>query len=242
MSNQDDLIFDPAGATTETGSLLSGGEVLSDLWSPDEAGTDAPPADVGQAVLDAGGMTPAQLSGARNVHSKSPDRPLADALIEAGADPVAVQQAVADAAGLDFVRVTAHQRLAEQHIERLGIDFCLKHGILPLRQAGSRLLVGVVHPDDLILFDEVRHKLGQSIKPVVITAGDLQAVVAARKEESGESGDETFNQILGEITDDDEVEVIETKEEDLDLEKMAGESPVIRFVNALIFNAVKEGA
>lgn len=239
MSTQDDLIFDPA----DTAPIMGSGEALSDLWSPDQDADDAPAtADLGQAVLDAGGLTAAQLSSARNVHSKTPGRPLADALIEAGGDDTIVQQAVADQAGLDFLRVTPDAVQAEEYLERLGAEYCLKHGILPLQQAGSRLLVGVVHPDDLILFDEVRHKLGQSIKPVVITAADLQTIIAARKEESGESGDETFNQILGEISDDDEVEVIETEEEDLDLEKMAGESPVIRFVNALIFNAVKEGA
>ena len=251
MPESDPLIFDPETEPVSPvrdeprgSSLIGHGNPLEDLWQPEERGglvgeTDKP--DLGQALLDAGVISASQLTNARNVASKTPDRPLADILIEAGADQVAVQTLVARMAGMTFQRLSPAAVSAEQAITRLGMDFCAKHGLLPICRTGSRLLVGVTDPNRLIILDEVRHKLGQSVKPVVITPADLAAVIAARKEENGDAADETFNQIIGEISED-EVEVIETEEEDLDLEKMAGESPVIRFVNALIFNAVKEGA
>jgi type IV pilus assembly protein PilB len=249
MPDADPLIFDPeaepADAASAAGSSLLGrGNPLEDLWHPEAAEAGAEEAqgfDLGQALLEAGAITAAQLTNARNVEAKTPDRPLADILIETGADQSAVQRLVAEHAGVPFQRVSPEAVNAEQAITRLGLDFCEKHGLLPICRSGSRLVVGVTDPNRLIILDEVRHKLGQSVKPVVITPADLAAVIAARKEESGDAAEETFNEIIGEISED-EVEVIETEEEDLDLERMAGESPVIRFVNALIFNAVKEGA
>jgi len=251
MPDADPLMYDPAAepadaapASSAGSSLLGRGNPLEDLWQPEaaDAGSeDGSSFDLGQALLEAGAITAAQLTNARNVEAKTPDRPLADILIEAGADQGAVQRLVAEHAGVPFQRLNPDAVNAEQAINRLGLDFCEKHGLLPICRTGSRLIVGVTDPARLIILDEVRHKLGQSVKPVVITPADLGAVIAARKEETGDAAEETFNEIIGEISED-EVEVIETEEEDLDLERMAGESPVIRFVNALIFNAVKEGA
>ncbi|MEM6507697.1 MAG: GspE/PulE family protein, partial [Planctomycetota bacterium] len=92
-----------------------------------------------------------------------------------------------------------------------------------------------------VLLDELRHKIGQSIKPVVVTRADIEAVAEALKVDESEEAAVSMDDVLEGI-DEDDVEVVEENNDDLDLEKMAGESPVIRYVNYLIFNAVKEGA
>ena len=227
--------------TTHDQHARPSGGSLSDLWSPDQEADGAPSAsDLGQALLDAGVLTAAQLNNARNVERQSPGRHMADIARSLGADEAALQAVVARVAGMTFEHVTAEAVEALKEIQRLGLDFCQSNGILPLRNTGSRVILGMTHPEQLLVIDEVRHKLGCAIKPVVVCKHELDTFIESRKEEDG-GGEMAVDEIIGDV-DEDEVEVVETEEEDLDLEKMAGESPVIRLVNYLIFNAVKEGA
>ena len=215
------------------------GASLSDLWMPEVQGDDQPQvSDLGQYLLDHEVISAERLTSARTVMEKTPNKYLADIFIEMGVDEPAVQEAVGRLSGVGFERVDA-TGVEVKHIERLGHEFCLENGVLPVRTAGSRLIVGVTQPDNLMIIDQVRHRLGTAVKPVVICRADITAVIEELKED--EDTAVAVDDIIGNI-DEEDVEVVETKQEELDLEKMAGESPVIRFANYLIFNAVKEGA
>ena len=214
-------------------------ESLSDLWTPDEQPSSLPVAELGQALLRSGAVTAELLANARTVVSQTPGKKLADVLYDMGVSEPAIQQAVAQLADLAYEPIDAAHFEPNKYIEKLSPDFCVKRGVLPLRLFGNRLLLGVTHPDDLVTIDEVRHRLGVAVKAVVVCRGHIAGVVDRLKE--GEDTGVAVDQIIAGM-DEDDVEVVESKEENLDLEKMAGESPVIRFVNYLIFNAVKEGA
>ena len=59
---------------------------------------------------------------------------------------------------------------------------------------------------------------------------------------TGTTGAQEMDSLIQDIAEND-VEIMEEQSDDIpDLEKVAGESPVIRFVNYLIANSVKEGA
>ncbi|MCC7408219.1 MAG: Flp pilus assembly complex ATPase component TadA [Phycisphaeraceae bacterium] len=215
-------------------------EALHELWTP-ETGPDLQVLDLGQLLLDRRAVTGAQLNTARTVVSQTPGKTLADALVDLGVDEPSVQQAVSELANLPFEPLAPGQVELSKHLHKLGLDYCKTHGVIPLRMAGTRLVLGVTHPDNLAIVDEVRHRLGVSLKPVVVSRLGLAAVIDGFREEDGASNEVKVDEIIKGIEEDD-VEVVANKEEDLDLEKAAGESPVIRYVNYLIFNAVKEGA
>ncbi|MCC7146463.1 MAG: Flp pilus assembly complex ATPase component TadA [Phycisphaeraceae bacterium] len=214
-------------------------EAVSELWTPDAASQSSGPLDVGQWVLERGGISAAQLTTARTVLEKTPGRGLAEILLDLGAQEDIVQQGVAEVSGLGFMRLTEVELPAIKQIQKLGTEFCKTNGVLPIGVSGSRLVLGVTRPENMVVIDEVRHKLGMGIKPVVICPSDLALMIEGMREEEG--ADVKVNDIIAGIEEDD-VEVVQVQEENLDLEKAAGESPVIRFVNYLIFNAVKEGA
>ena len=212
---------------------------LSDLWSPDaDDQRNASDGDLGQALLDTQIITAEQLNNARAMAHKSPGKALADIFYDMKADEPAVQSTVARMNDLAFQRVTVDD-VDEECLNRLGFEFCRDAGVLPLGVRGGRMLLGVTHPDHLIVVDEVRHKLGVAVKLVVICRDDITAVIESRRE--AEVDDVAFDQLIEGIEEDD-VEVVQSEEDELDLERMAGESPVIRLVNYLIFNSVKEGA
>ncbi|MBX2852328.1 MAG: Flp pilus assembly complex ATPase component TadA [Phycisphaeraceae bacterium] len=195
-----------------------------------------------EALLQANAITAEQLSSATQVIARSPGRRFMDVVLEKVDDQAAVQAVVAHCAAMRFEELDFDKIESVKQLEALGADFCLKHGVIPIRPYGSRLLLGVVHADDLIIVDEAQVKLGQSIKTVLVTPDDIAATIDMYREGSAVSEEIAVDEIIGDI-DEDDVEIVENEEEDLDLDKdQAGSSPVIRFVNYLIYNAVKEGA
>ncbi|MEE9405039.1 MAG: GspE/PulE family protein [Algisphaera sp.] len=220
---------------------------LSDIWRP-EAGTALMTVrDLGRVLLANEVIDSAQLVTARALQEKDPSRRIEDIFREMNVPEPPMQKALAELAHLAFERIEVENIEGMKYVNRLGLQYCLDHDVMPLRFAGSRVVVGVVYVDDLILLDEIRHKMSHSIKPVVVTRGDIDAVAELMRseQESGEgdiSDDEVSLEDVLVGIDEEDVEVVEENDEDMDLEKMAGESPVIRYVNYLIFNAVKEGA
>ncbi len=194
--------------------------------------------DIGDELLSKGVVSREDLDTARKVLSQSPGKKLYEVLYDSCDDEVGLQKVGAVVYEMYFQRVTLDD-VDLNYIRHLGIDYCVANRVLPISKSGSRLLLGVVRPDDLVVVDEIRHRLGIGIKPVVVARVDIIALSEALKEDTSEELD--VDAIIGDISES-EVEVVEEKNEELDLEKMAGESPVIRLVNYIIFNAVKEGA
>jgi len=215
-------------------------ESLSDLWTPDDEPEVVSVRDMAQVMLDNGAISPAELSSARSVISKTPGKKMADIFFEMGIDEAEIQTAAAIISGLTFERITPEE-VNVKLLEKLGQDYCRDHLAMPLRMTGQRLILGVVHPDNLITIDEVRHRLGVSVKAVVICRKDITAIIESRREETSADNSTNVDEIIAGVEEDD-VEVVESKEEDLDLERIAGESPVIRLVNFIIADAVKQGA
>ena len=232
-----------AAPAKRAAASAAGDGSFNDLYTPDEGPATQliRSTDLGGALVAAGAVTQAELMAARNAAAKTPGRSLPAIFLEMGIDEESLQRVIAERAGMKFERIDPAAIDASKQVHRLGVGFCREHGVLPLRNKGGRLYVGVTDPDNLPIIDEIRHKLGQNVKPVVVTAGDIALYIESH--EGSTAVDEAIgvDEIIAGI-DEDDVEVVEDKEENLDLEKMAGESPVIRFVNYLIFNAVKEGA
>jgi type IV pilus assembly protein PilB len=197
---------------------------------------------ISEELVKAGTLDAEQASSALQVIASSPGRRYMDIVLDKAKDQAAVQAVVANCAVMGFQTVDFDTLESLKQLEILGAEYCLEHGVIPIRPYGSRLLLGVVHADDLIIIDEVQVKLGQSIKPVLVTPQNIAAVIDTFREGNSASDEIAVDDIIGDIEEDD-VEVVQTEDEDIDLDKQeAGSSPVIRFVNYLIFNAVKEGA
>ena len=195
-----------------------------------------------EELLKAKAVNAEQIGSATQVISRSPGRRFMDVVLENAPDQSSVQSTVARCAAMHYESIDFNKIESIKQLGLLGPDYCLKNGVIPIRPFGTRLLLGVVHADDLVIIDEVQAKLGQTIKPVLVTPQDLAHAIDAYREGSSASEEVAVDEIIGDFEEDD-VEVVETEEEDIDLDKQeAGSSPVIRYVNYLIYNAVKEGA
>ncbi len=125
----------------------------------------------------------AQLVTARGVAEKSPGKPLADIFFEMGS-----RRGRCPADRRDPARTCAFERIDPQKLEAIEVHqppwACRTARSTASCRCGTwatALVVGVVQVDDLVLLDELRHKIGQSIKPVVVTRATSTAVVEAQK-------------------------------------------------------------
>ena len=224
------------------------GRAMSEVYRPDqgEGGLDDHEShELSETLIESEAITREQLSNAQNIIKQTPGRALVEVLLDQGADEEQVLRVVAQCAGLPFERVDLEKGLDGgfdgKMLQRLGIDFCMAHTVLPLRTDGSRVVVGALSPSDVFTIDEIRTRLHISgVKLVLITPSDVRA--ALEMVGGASAGEIDLSEILADV-DEADVEVTTTQSaEAVDLEAQAGESPVIRYVNYIIQNAVKEGA
>lgn len=226
------------------------GKAISDVFAPEggSVGDEYDTTELARALVVSGAVSAEDMAQAQTIVKQTPGRRLVEVLLERGADEESLQRVVAQNAGLSFERIDLDVGLDGgfdgQMLQRLGGDYCRGHQVLPLRMDGQRAVVGVVRPDDVFLFDELRERLGVvGVKIVVVTGFDIRGAleVAGLGENHAEPEDVDLNEILDQV-DEQDVQVEKSESQEVDLEQKAGESPVIRYVNYIIQQAIKDGA
>jgi len=116
---------------------------------------------------------------------------------------------------------------------KVPIGFAKQHRVMPLRREGDAVLVAAADPLDVGAIDDVRGMLATAVVPVLMPGGKLlEAInhVYGRNQDAGSLGKGEGGEDEG------------AAEELVDLLDVNDEAPIIRWVNALMFNAVKERA
>lgn len=221
------------------------GNAMLEIYRPDAISGEVISTELSEMLIQREAITREQLTSAQQVMKQSPGGSLIDTLFEQGGDEEAIQSVVAQNAGIPFERVDLDLGLDGgfdgKLMQRLGLDFCHAHQVLPLRTEGSRVVVGAINPSDVFTIDEIRSRLRvSSIKLSLITPGDVRAALEFVGGSSGSDMD--LSEILADVEETDVEVTTGITAEAVDLEAQAGESPVIRYVNYIIQNAVKEGA
>ncbi len=140
----------------------------------------------------------------------------------------------------EFYEIPHIAKMSERDIDPelvklLPISFAKRYKLIPLRREGERVVVVVAPPLDLYVLDEVKSLFGCDIEPHLalsqVVMDNINKVYERDKEVSGEMAHHESMGIA-------ESELQEPK----DLLEADDEAPIIRFVNSLLFQAVKEKA
>jgi type IV pilus assembly protein PilB len=149
-----------------------------------------------------------------------------------------IVEALAQAYQVPYARVSP--KIADPKvIQVLPKDFLEKHQTLPLYLVEGILTVAVPEPANVFLLEEIERLSGYQVQVVAATARDIKSTLQAYL-----PNDKVFviDDIIEEV-EPSEFNVIEQPVQDVvNLEVAAGDSPVIKLVNYIIYNAVKEGA
>jgi len=221
---------------------------LSDLYSPQEG--ESKVRGIADVLLEMGKITPQQYESIISKRSESgndktsPVFNTAEWLLREGlvnADDILT--AKAKLCGLEFRHITP-QDVQKQALDLSGldVDFMKKNNIVPIALEKDTLVIATSEPENVFAFEQVRRHTRMVPQVIVCNPEDIQTVISSFESESSTDsiGGYNLDDIISDMTD---VEVVQDlKEEFQDLEEMAGQSPVIKFVNYLISNAVHEGA
>jgi general secretion pathway protein E len=115
---------------------------------------------------------------------------------------------------------------------KVPINFARQHRLMPIRRVGRGVEVAVADPLDVHALDDVRRVLDAEIMPLVVPSARIVEAINKiyARQEGGVDLAEGESDMDGQA------------EELTDILDLTDEAPIIRWVNSLMFNAVKERA
>jgi len=195
---------------------------------------------LGQLLVDNGALTDEQLAEALRLQRAGQNKLLlGEVLVQQGfCTPEEIMAALARAYDLPFARVSA--KVADPKVvDILPREFLKKHCVLPLFKVRNKLTVAVSEPANVFLLEEIARMTECEVQVVCATVKEIQSTLETHLPHANVF---VIDDIVDEV-DAGELALVEERAEDIaDLEAAAGDSPVIRLVNYLIYNAVRESA
>jgi general secretion pathway protein E len=188
-------------------------------------------------LIEQGAVSEAIIEKARE--RQRDGKRLGDVLQEMGAiDGQAWARAMASHFGLPFVEKLPDDGTAAECVSKLPINFAKRYQLLPVQRKGDTIVVATADPSQLGPLDDVRLLLDKPLR-VVVAPGVviLEAINRIYDAASNTASD------LMEGLDEDRLEMMATDfEETQDLLDADEEAPIIRLINSVLFQAVKDRA
>jgi type IV pilus assembly protein PilB len=167
--------------------------------------------------------------------------PLVSYLVQNGLAPSAV---VAAAAAAEFGMPLFDARsldLKNAPIKLVEEKLIQAHKVLPLFKRGNRLFVGVADPTNLRALDEIKFNTNHSVEPIIVPEDQLDRLI-----DQALAGAETLASMGG---DDEGLENLDLEaggdemgDEGTVEASNADDTPIVKFVNKVLLDAIKRGA
>ncbi len=184
--------------------------------------------------------------GSVSVGPVGPKEELAQSVSDAVAESVAhaetyttqedLLKLYAQQVGMPFVKLS-EQEYRPDVINILSPELAREYQVFPvdLDDETGALTVALVDPLNVRTLDDLAVWLGREVRGVVANADEVQAAI----EESYGTGEESVDDMLKSLTD--EQTELDIKEEDFDdLTRIANEAPIVKLVNLILLQAIKE--
>ncbi len=198
------------------------------------------PKRLGNILVERGYLKLEQLQSALETQQQQAGKGklLGEVLVELGhCTDDQVTEGLAAVYGVPFAKL--EPRLADPKLnDLLPREYLEKNLVFPLFRVRGMLTLAVVEPSNLFLVDEITGLTKLQVQIVATTPKDIRRMITTLPDSK------TF--VIDDIIDGNEqseVTLIEDAIEDIsDTVEVAGQSPVIRLVNYMIYHAVREGA
>ena len=128
--------------------------------------------------------------------------------------------------------------VANEVIALVPAELAKRHQLVPVSRAGATLIVAMADPSNIYAIDDLKFRTGLNIDVAVASEIAIDEAYVKYYEKQVNLDD-----LVGQL-DADAVEIAESDAEVsvIDLEKGAGEAPVIKLVNVMLLNAIKKRA
>lgn len=116
-----------------------------------------------------------------------------------------------------------------------------KHNVLPLYKRGKKLFIAISDPTNVMAIEEIKFHTNMPVEPIVVPHDTLVQLIDEALNEADsmmDDGDEA-DEGLEDLDFEDTTEVVE---ENLTDSNDADDTPVVKFVNKVLLDAIKRGA
>ena len=190
-------------------------------------------------LLDRSWVSPQDLEKARQ--RKQPGQELADVLVDMGAlEPQRLARALAQEYWLPFQAHIDEHALDTELVAKVPINYAKKNRLLPLSSDGSVIIVAVADPSNYEALDDLHVLFASPIQPVVVP-GEIMNEAINRAYDQATT---TTAQDLMIDLEEERLDVVanELAQEPRDLLESEDAAPIIKLVNGLLSQAVKDRA
>lgn len=132
------------------------------------------------------------------------------------------------------------QEFKSEWIEKIPINFAKKFNLIPVENQGDTLIIAISSGKSLSALDDLRILLQKDVSPVLATKADITDAINRAYNQATKAADNIHEDLMDDLEQQnlDQVNLHETQ----DLLDSEDEAPIIRLINALLFQAVKERA
>jgi type IV pilus assembly protein PilB len=138
----------------------------------------------------------------------------------------------------------ARLRVPEEVMSIVPRDMAKANKLVPIARLNGKLFVAMADPTNVLAVDDLKRRVQLEIVPMIATERAVNDML------SGAQGAGNMSQVLRQVSEEavqgaDSVEVQQAKREEIDLDRLAHDSedaPVIKIVNLILAQAVKEKA
>lgn len=140
--------------------------------------------------------------------------------------------------GIPLLDIGAYD-LGRAPLKAVGEELINKHGVMPLYKRGNRLFLAIADPTNARAIEEVQFAAGVTVEPVLVDEDALRRAIdrAFATADALDSGgdDDGLASLDSEAGDDDKAEAGGN-------DAKGDDTPVVKFVNKMLLDAIKRGA
>jgi type IV pilus assembly protein PilB len=199
---------------------------------------------LGKILLQEGLIGEVQLQDALRRQEQRGGK-LGQILVEMKAlDEESLMGALSRQLGIRRAQIPRGGGLVGKLLERIPEGTATRCRLVPVREEGGILAVAMADPLDIPTLDDLRVATGLEIEPLLATESEIQDAIERFYRQTGEEESGLSQELLKDILQSN-VELQKKEEEKLDLEKIRGQvedAPVVRLVDYIISNAIRERA
>ncbi|MEM2991216.1 MAG: type II secretion system ATPase GspE [Halobacteria archaeon] len=193
---------------------------------------------LGEILIKRGVITEEQLNEALNLQREKKGR-LGEHLIKLKyAKERDILVALSQQTGIPFQDKLSIDDIVPEFIEKISINYAKKNHVLPVKINDSCAIVAISDPLDIFTLDDVSHLLGMPVSPVLVSPAVIEDAINKVYDRTQSTAEKMMDDLEEESLD----VIAHELEEPTDILEATDEAPIIRLVNSLLYQAVKERA
>jgi len=149
-----------------------------------------------------------------------------------------LHRVLAGLTGLESLDEVDLDRVDVELVRALPLGLAREQGVLPLWDREGRVMVAIGSPEALAAADDLRVKFGRPVTPVLVQHDKLRDIINSAFDKASR----TASAVMDEIREEEEEDLTGGLDLEADILDDPHQAPIIRFVNTLLTQAIKDRA